>query len=268
MYSGTTLRHGSGNLAGVHQRIDKVARRCAMSALPVSTKFPALKLILRFEGKNGPDGIKRKSPAQDEPWHYIDPNNPADRGLIDMINDHFTNLAAALKAKNEIRAAFEAAWLAHAIVDGLTPAHHYPLAEKIEELFGMSNEERTSFLKKTVIHGDTHIDTLTKNWAYWGSKGTFTDHYQFEFGVVTATALSPLRELKLSETARKHVVDDGIEQVFKEALHDINELHMYEEFHNRGWTRHLAFQSRRLLIPRIVETVALAWYAAAVEAGK
>jgi hypothetical protein len=268
MYSGTTLRHGSGNLAGVHQRIDKFARRCAVSALPSNTKFPALKQILRFEGKNGPDGIKRKSPSQDEPWHYIDPNNPDDRALLDMINDHSANLTEALRSNNETRAAFEAAWLAHAIVDGLTPAHHYPLAEKIEELFGMSNEERDSFRKKTVIRGENRLDTLAKNWAYWGTSGTFTDHYQFEWGVVTATALSPMREFKLSEKLRQHVVDDGIEKVFLEALHDINELHMYDEFHRRGWTRHLAFQSRRILIPRIVETVALAWYGAAEEAKK
>ncbi len=268
MYSGTTLRHGSGSLIGVHQKIDRIARRCAAAALPAGVKFPSQKLILRFEGKNGPDGLKRKSPAHDEPWHFINPEDPDDRALLDMIDDHYVNLVDALRSKNEARAAFEASWLAHAIVDGLTPAHHYPLADKIEELFGVQHEDRDSLRKKTVIKGETHIDTLTKNWAYWGTKGVFTDHYQFEWGVATAIALAPMRDVKLSETARKHVVKEGVEKVFLEALHDVNELHMYDEFHASGWTRHLAFQSRRILIPRIAETVALAWYAAAEEATK
>ena len=97
---------------------------------------PTTREILHFEGNNGPDGIKRKSPSVDEPWHYIDPANPNDRALAGMINDHYVNLVQALRDANRVRAAFEAAWMAHAITDGLTPAHHYPLSDKIEELWG------------------------------------------------------------------------------------------------------------------------------------
>ena len=124
MYSGTTLRDSSGNLLGAHQKIDRVARVALEEAMP-HTSFPNIRDILHFEGKNGPDGIKRKSPAQDEPWHYIDPLNLNDTALLDMIQVHHDNLVKALRRQGHEKAAFEAAWLAHAIVDGLTPAHHF-----------------------------------------------------------------------------------------------------------------------------------------------
>ena len=67
MYSGTTLRTKSGRMMGVHQRIDRVARRHIEEFLPHNINFPSSRQILHFEGLNGPDGIKRKSPACDEP---------------------------------------------------------------------------------------------------------------------------------------------------------------------------------------------------------
>ena len=115
---------------------NRIARRNFNTLPGVHKGFPGIREILHFEGNNGPDGIKRKSPSVDEPWHYIDPENADDRELLEMILDHQHNLAMALKHNNPERAAFEAAWMAHAITDGLTPAHHYPLSDKIEELWG------------------------------------------------------------------------------------------------------------------------------------
>ena len=135
MYSGTTLRNKSGRLMGVHQKIDRVARKHVSKFPDYEDRFPSIKTILQFEGKNGPDGIKRKSPSIDEPWHFIDPTNIENSPLITVIEQHLSNLTAALTSNNTERAAFEAAWLSHAITDGLTPAHHYPLEEKLTELF-------------------------------------------------------------------------------------------------------------------------------------
>ena len=119
---------------GVHQRIDRVARRRIEVFLPAGVTFPTSSQILHFEGLNGPDGIKRKSPAKDEPWHYINPRNPEDTALVDMILEHIENMAQAIREENNERIAFEAAWMAHAITDGLTPAHHHPPAEKLIKL--------------------------------------------------------------------------------------------------------------------------------------
>src|SRR5688572_32264698 len=136
MYSGTTLRPLTGRMIGAHQKVDRLARANLRQLLPDDSKFPSTKLILHFEGINGPDAIKRKSPAKDEPWHYYDPFDVKDEQLLDLIKEHYNHLVSQLKAGNEERVAFEAAWLAHALVDGLTPAHHFPYEEKLSELMG------------------------------------------------------------------------------------------------------------------------------------
>ena len=144
MYSGSTITTFSGRLMGAHQKIDRVARRQLEQLLP-RNPFPGARAILHFEGKNGPDAIKRKSPAQDEPWHYLQPFDLDDTQLIELIEDHYDKLVAALRGKDNVRASFEAAWLSHAIVDGLTPAHHYPYEEKLVELSsGRAIDERTT----------------------------------------------------------------------------------------------------------------------------
>ena len=109
MYAGTTIRDGSGRFIGVHQKIDRVARRHLTPMLPDWCEFPDIKDILHFEGKNGPDGVKRKSPAVDEPWHFINPDDPNDTALLEMIDQHIDNLAKALQKNNSERAAFETA---------------------------------------------------------------------------------------------------------------------------------------------------------------
>lgn len=265
MYSGTTIRTKSGRVMGVHQKIDRAVYRHVKNYLPKRQFFPTLHDILHFEGTNGPDGIKRKSPAKDEPWHYIDPDNPDDLQLVGMINDHIHNLSVALAAKDEHRAAFEAAWMAHAIVDGLTPAHHYPLDEKIEELWGKSKDERLTIRDKNIIRGKTRRDTLLKNWEYWGAKGVFTNHFMFEFGV--ATTVAPLRFEEAAPSKQDYVRMESelFEHYFMEMVRDISAMKMYEEFMRTGWSRRLADETRTALVPTIIRAVALAWYQAVVK---
>lgn len=251
---------------GVHQRIDRLARRSLMRHLPAHTVFPTSKEILHFEGLNGPDGIKRKSPSADEPWHHIDPNNPQDRGLITLIHDHIYNLSVALSDNNQSRAAFEAAWLAHAVTDGLTPAHHDNLAEKIEELWGKAHHERDSVRDKALIRGDNHLDTIRKNWRYWGAGGVFTAHFMFEWGVATALASNKYpASMGASRADIIHLKEVGFETVFYESLHNVTSMKMYESFGEKGWTHELAQQTTQQLVPEIVRVVTLAWYQALVQ---
>lgn len=267
MYAGTTIGKHSGGLLGVHQRIDRIARRQLSNIISDNDKFPTTADILYFEGNNGPDAIKRKSPSVDEPWHFIDPKKPEDRTLIDIIRDHRINLASALKNENYERASFEAAWLAHAIVDGLTPAHHYPLAEKIEELFGMPHHQRSSVKGKGIIKGNGKRDTLSKNWQYWGSGGVFSSHAMFEFGVATAILGHTYNKSHLiTEKDIKLLESNGYEEVFERILGEIVNLGMYQEFMRKGWTVRLTKDVRRHLIPLIVRAVCLSWYSAIQEA--
>jgi hypothetical protein len=267
MYSGTTFRKKSGHFIGVHQKIDTVARRNLRTMPGIGRGFPSAKDILHFEGNNGPDGIKRKSPSQDEPWHYIDPTKPDDRELVDMIMAHHKNLVDALKIKNQERAAFEAAWLAHAIVDGLTPAHHYPLSDKIEELWGKPKEERLTIRDKNIIRGEGKRDTLRRNWEYWGAKGVFLTHVTFELGI--ASSIKTTRFLNTVPTPEwcKEADKKGLDVVFLDAVHAIFKMDMYHTYWKQGWTAKLAKQSREKLLPEIIQVVTYAWYSAYREAG-
>ena len=252
---------------GVHQRIDRLARRNLSKRITNKHYFPTAQNILHFEGLNGPDGIKRKSPSVDEPWHHIDPDNPEDRGIIDLINDHIYNLGRALADENDARASYEAAWLAHAVTDGLTPAHHDKLGDKIEELWGKAHHERDSVRDKTIIKGKNHVDTLRKNWKYWGSGGVFTAHVMFEWGVATTIA-----SVRFDDTVGANgndvirLASDGYEALFYESLRKIHALDMYRRFIKQGWTHELALETKNILIPEIVKAVTLAWYQAVQEA--
>lgn len=269
MYSGTTFRVKSGRVMGVHQRIDRVARRHIAPFLPEGLEFPDYKKIVHFEGLNGPDGIKRKSPAKDEPWHYIDPLNPDDTTLIDMIDEHIWNMAHAIRENNQQRIAFEAAWMAHAITDGLTPAHHYPLEEKLEELRGgQSLETRTSAKDKLILPGPTRRELIKNNWEYWGSGGVMTTHLNFELGVAMAISGSRLNAYQMNEDDIARVQTQGFNEEFRQALKAVNDMDMYTEFSDNGWTRHLAVKTRRRLVPIIIRTVALGWYAAVIRSGE
>lgn len=254
---------------GVHQKIDRVAHRHIKAHVPKTMHFPTTHDVLHFEGLNGPDGIKRKSPAKDEPWHYVDPHNDNDRALIGMINDHIFNMAQALREGNNERAAFEAAWMAHAITDGLTPAHHYPLEAKLEELRGgASIETRVTTKDKLLLPGINRRHQIRNNWEYWGAKGVMTTHLGFELGVATTIAA-----LKFEDTAPTHrsfvqVENEGYEVVFDVILQKVANLKMYEEFSRLGWTRHLAMQTKKVLIPEIIKAVTLAWYQAVILAEK
>ena len=267
MYAGTTFRNSSGKIVGVHQKIDRIARRHVKKYLTKGVDFPGIKDILHFEGNNGPDAIKRKSPSRDEPWHYIDPTKPDDTVLIELIRNHLHNLTLALREDNQERAAFEAAWLAHAIVDGLTPAHHFPLSDKIEELWGKPHHERLTVKDKNIIKGHNKRDTVSKNWQYWGVGGVFTAHLAFELGIASTIAPLKFKDIGLTKARIDDVDKRGFEVVFMEMVHMINDMHLYEEFGEKGWTHRLADKSRRVLVPRISRTVALAWIYAASRAG-
>jgi len=267
MYSGSTFNAYSGRLLGAHQKIDRVARRHLERLLPKSC-FPDIKAILYFEGDNGPDAIKRKSPAKDEPWHYLQPFDLADTQLIGLIEDHYRKLVAALKAADSVRAAFEAAWLAHAVVDGLTPAHHYPYEEKLVELrSGRGIEDRTTIGKKLIMPGANRSRQLRNNWLMWGPKGLFTTHAAFEAGV--AMLMAPLKN-KLAMPKPDVVTDfqsQGLADWFRKQAQDIARLELYDKFYASGWTIPLARRVRNQLAPTLVQAVTLVWYGAVREAG-
>lgn len=251
----------SGRIIGAHQKIDRVARRHLDGLLSKSLPFPDIATILKFEGINGPDGMKLKSPGVDEPWHFIDPTNPAAASLLGDIGNHMNNLSAALYKKDTIRAAFEAAWLAHAVVDGLTPAHHDGDEEIFRELRDAVGEKKT-VRSRVVISGNGSAKEFVKNnWEHWGAGGTMTTHTLFEAGVATTIKTLKFEEACPSSNDLVRLKQEGFEPLFLETLQKVAALDMYAQFKKRGWTRPMASVTRQQLVPAIIETVVLAWYA-------
>lgn len=262
------MRPRSGNILGAHQKIDRLARRNLERLLP-GCAFPSTRRIMHFEGNNGPDAIKRKSPAKDEPWHFFQPFDGDDTQLLTAIKAHHQELVDALKKGDMVRASFEAAWLSHAMVDGLTPAHHYPYEEKIMELRGgQGNESRVSVKEKLIFPGETLREQASNNWQYWGPKGLFSTHASFEWGFATLIAPLRLRRSLPTHDDLQKFKEQGIEQWFRSLAQTIAQAHYYEDFYTSGWTVKLGRRVRHELAPSIVKAVSVAWQAALVEATK
>lgn len=258
----------SGRILGSHQKIDRVARRHLQRLMP-HNHFPKIRTILNFEGGNGPDAIKRKSPAKNEPWHFMLPFDDTDIQLIGLIEDHYQLLVKALTRKDDVRAGFEAAWLAHAVVDGLTPAHHYPYEEKLVELLsGQGIDTRTSVKNKIVMPGLTRKHQVKNNWKMWGPKGLLTTHTAFELGV--ATLMAPMKLGRSMPNAAKlaEFTAQPLGEWFRAMAQDIARLGLYDSFYKTGWTIPLARRIRRQLAPVLVQAVTLVWYGALDEANR
>jgi hypothetical protein len=255
-------------MLGAHQKLDRLARGSLRPLLKSKDKsFPSARAILHFEGVNGPDAIKRKSPAKDEPWHYYSPFDDEDTQLIELIGQHYDRLAEALKKQDDVRAAFEAAWLAHAIVDGLTPAHHFPYEETLTELRGGAGiETRTTVKEKIILPGETRREQVKNNWKMWGPRGLLATHGFFEFGVAALIAPFSLKQVPIAEKDIHDLYKYGVLELFRRKAKEIDGLDMYDRYTQYGWTPRLARQVRNHLAPAIVKMVTLAWYAAAIDA--
>jgi hypothetical protein len=267
MYSGTTLTNKSGSFIGAHQKIDRVARNNLSRLIVDDTLFPASKKILHFEGKNGPDGMKRKSPAINEPWHFLNPFDDQDTTLVDLIKSHYDLLVKELRDGNEERISFEAAWLAHAIVDGLTPAHHYPYEKELSILRGgEGNETRSSIKHKVILPGSSRREQVKNNWKMWGPKGLISTHGLFELGIAAIIAPLSFNDSLPTPEEIDHMLDIGISEWFKRTAREIAVLDMYNRYYQRGWTTKLTVEVRNKLIPDIIKTVTVAWYCALIDA--
>ena len=252
---------------GAHQKIDRSAYSYLSKIVPTMEGFPTIKQVLHFEGRNGPDGIKNKSPGKDEPWHFYDPFDPEDTQLLELIRGHFTELVKQLKKGTPEKAAFDAAWIAHAVVDGLTPAHHFPYEEKLEELRGEDKDSRDSVKSKMIIPGDTPTESVKNNWAMWGIGGLMSMHAAFEVGVAFIIAPLSMKTAIPTEGDLDLLSEIGFEEYFKRAAREVALLDMYDRFHDKGWTPKLVREVRNELGPTIIKAVCLVWYSAMREAG-
>ena len=250
----------SGKLIGVHQKLDKAARLLLTQKYGRDARnFPSIEKILYFEGTRGPDGLKTKSPGVDEPEHFIQPGHD-DGILIGYILDHQYNLTQALINNNHERAAFEAAWMAHAITDGLTPAHHYPFREVVDEL--MTDKDYKKIFGheiKGIMRGDSIAQAVRNNWLYWGAGGVMTKHIAYEYGVAYIIAPIGIKRLLPKNLKQSDLEDIDLKKEFYAALERVHSYRMYHVFLQDGWNTRLVRETREILIPEIIRTIMLGW---------
>ncbi|MBP9827136.1 hypothetical protein KBC99_01510 [Candidatus Saccharibacteria bacterium] len=239
MNSGFTSFATRGRISwsGTHQKLDREAFRILAPMINLS-RFPRRKNILKFEGYNGPDGMKVKGSYNTD--HLWDPINEI--GHLPMwIAMHYDNLVKALQKHDYVEAGFHAGWMAHYITDSLTPAHHISY--------------------KLIAEEYAEASKLTRRWKTWGSKGWKSSHIAFESGISAATIFTPLR-VKFDLDLARAISSHGIEATIKEESHKIAKLGLYEEFIKHGWTAKLAKATRATIVPRIPQMIAAAWLAA------
>ncbi len=251
-----------------HQKIDRTAYRHLQQFTQKECFFTQLRTILHFEGHNGPDATKLKNKANvEQPWHFTDPYDDSDTALHQLIQHHYDELVAALKDKDEVRAAFQSAWLAHALVDGLTPAHHYPYEKELELLRGDSRHSRKGLVGRAYVKGLTPRDSFRRSYQLIGPKGLLTNHAMFEGGAYTIMRPMKLTRARPHQTDLVRVQQEGIVSVFRKLAREVGTYDLYGRYALKGWTPKLVRDVRRELAPRMVLIVTLAWYAALVEAG-
>jgi hypothetical protein len=265
MYAGFITPKRVVTRAGIHQRLDLAAYKMIHSYLPEGG-FPSAKEILHFEGYNGPDGLNTKVGLKAKGLKPKDESNPShtynpitDTGEVPArIAGHYAGLVEKLKDGDLIRSAFEAAWLAHFVGDGLTPAHHFPLEEKIAAAaIGDSNASDTGKITASV----------KKNWAIWGAKGHMTTHMNFEMGIAFALVIFPIRpEFSEHELARAGQL--GPVEYFKSEARAVSSLGLYDRFYHQGWTNELAVTVKNRLAPQTARTIGTIWLLAVLEAGQ
>ncbi len=253
-----------------HQKIDRVAFRHLRQLVGKPAAWPSLKSILHFEGKRGPDAVKLKNnpTAGEPPWHFIDPFDATDRDLKLTLQSHYDSLVRALRVKSTERVAFEAAWLAHALVDGLTPAHHYPYEEELEDLRdGRDRKTRTSVMRRITVKADTHRESVKKSFKLVGPKGLLMTHTAFEGGAFMILLPLSLDKAQPTQDDLDAVLQMGVIKYFERQAREIGAFNLYERFYRFGWTPRLARIVRNEMAPRMTQMVTVAWYAALVEAG-
>jgi hypothetical protein len=251
-----------------HQKIDRIAHKHLERLTGEQDGFPSIKSVLHFEGRNGPDATKLKNkPGVVQPWHFINPFDNSDTELGEAIQHHYNELVTALTETNKERAAFEAAWLAHALVDGLTPAHHYPYEEALEQLRGEDRYSRTTLKSRALVKGATKTDSIKRSMQVIGPKGLLTTHTAFEAGAYMI--MMPLKLTSAFPTSDdlKTVRELGIGVYFQHVAREIGARGIFEQYLETGWTPKLARIVRKEMAPKMVSMVTLAWYSALIDAG-
>jgi hypothetical protein len=154
------------------------------------------------------------------------------------------------------------------VVDGLTPAHHFPYEHTIETLrAGKDKDSRTTIKEKLVFKGNTVSQTIGNTYKVYGPKGLYTSHHLFEIGVMLLIRPLRLPDARPSEADLRELKTKGYKKYFLHQAREVAVYDLYNQYLRKGWTPKLSNNVRHKLAPTVVKTVTLLWYSAAKEAG-
>lgn len=253
-------------IIGTHQKFNKQAYK-SLGNLTTLKNFPSIKEINYFEGRRGPDNIKSKRFNDTEVVHLYDPLDPTNTKLITYINKLYDDLVKDLRNQNQERSAFGASWLSHAMVDGMTPAHHFPYEEKMNSIRGKRHPTETSLRSTVIAKGHNKREIVKNNWMLWGAKGLILTHFLFELGVDSIVFTRKNKIISLSEQDIENARELGVERYFIKAAKRVAKEFAYEDYYQHGWNSKLGRWVRDNLITEILEVIVTVWYLALKEAG-
>lgn len=267
MFSRTILADSKTEKIATHQRLVRAASKQVKAYLPKGAKFPTAKQINYFEGKNGPDGLgTKKSKEEDIPCQFLLPENDDGR-LVGHIRDHLHEVHEAYKKRDEIKLSFELAWLEHMIVDGLTPAHHYPFKEEVDKLSKRDRKEVDNLMKRLFLSGDGILNSIEVNWKHIGPKGVGSSHILYEAGIDFIAMSLRARQLIKPITAEdiKKAKNGQFVDLYYKSVYKIADMKMFDKYMKSGWTTELANSTREVLLPEAVKCITLGWIAGIYE---
>lgn len=259
MYAGFITHKHTIKRLGVHQRLDAAAYRMVRGYFSAAS-FPPIKQITHFEGANGPDDLKFKPTTHDGPNHFYNPTT-GEGDLPTSVDHHYRALVRALSSHDQVKAAFEASWLAHFVADGLTPAHHHLLEDAFEQAIGGKIPVMGKI--KGLASGP---GAFKKNWMIWVDQRIITAHQNFEIGMAAALLGRPIRA-RLDPVKLAQAREVGYMQFFKNEAKEVSHLDLYEEFREKGWSSHMAASVRNQVAPAAVQAIGIIWLLAYLEAG-
>jgi hypothetical protein len=224
---------------GTHAKVSANARKL------IKGDFPSEKLIYRFEGRSGPDGLWYARRDPDSNHNY----NPftRDGGAVRAAVAHYLLLKSALKEKDMPAAALHASYLSHYIADLMNPPHIIPEGRMRPNAKDITDDYYDPYYDGVPMLKSKHFRIETDATLYYLFR-------PFPNGAVETDAVQKLRADP--EYIAKYLHRKSVRIATKAT---------FNNYLKEGWSRKIRRQVAREIFPEIVSTVATVWQSAVAD---
>ncbi|MBI2416042.1 MAG: hypothetical protein HYV33_05290 [Candidatus Kerfeldbacteria bacterium] len=231
-------------VTGTHCSVNYQAAQVVSNQASIE-KFPHWSLINTYEGMNGVDGLWLNEKILSS-FSTYNPDTNQGNGIAAIIEQF--DLLAAVPQRSLADVAKYSAYLSHIVTDIYTPPHqHGQLIEPRQRRW----------------YGLWPIRDDWQEGHQWG-------HTKFEWMALLRLLTKSFRRGRLNKslirqwqrTSDSRIV---LQTFFQQQTKAVRRLNIYPEYLRLGWTKRIDISMRRVVIPRIVSTVATLWYLAALK---